>query len=87
MEISREMLRQYLVVVAVNLGRMNEEVARGLECYDIRIFEKLLQARIDYLKSEAAANNAIFSEEYYAEGITIVSNIIKNIEKILLERG
>lgn len=83
MEISKEMLRQYLVPVAVNLGLMTKEVADALTRYDRETFVWLLQARIDHLQSESKSETAFFSPEYYSGGIDSVSRVLKNLDQIL----
>ncbi len=83
MELSKEILRQYLVVVAVNAGIMNEELAEALAKYDRNTFSELLQNRINYLESESQIANPLFSSEYYSEGIKSVSAVLGNLDYIL----
>jgi hypothetical protein len=77
------MLRQYLVTVAVNLGLMNQELADALTRYDRDTFARLLEARIEHLRSESQSEAAFFPPEYYSGGIETVSNVLKNLDHIL----
>jgi hypothetical protein len=83
MELSKGMLRQYLVTVAVNLGLMSDRLADGLSRYDRTTFAQLLQARITHLRSESQSATAFFPLEYYSEGINSVSAVLDNLNQIL----
>jgi len=87
MDLSKGMLRQYLVTVAVNLGHMNDDVAIALNRYDRETFSWLLQERIDHLQSEAKSETAFFPPEYYAEGIQSISKVLKHLDYILSQRA
>lgn len=84
MDINKRFLRQYLYVVAVNLGLMSREVADALERYDKDTFLCILQARIDHLRAESESDTAFFSPEYYSSGIESAYEAIENIDAILM---
>ncbi|MHB0918750.1 MAG: hypothetical protein ACYC1G_13345 [Thiobacillus sp.] len=83
MVIQKGFLRQYLYVVAVNQGLMSREVADALERYDKDTFLRILQGRIDHLRSESESGTAFFSPEYYSSGIESAYEAIENIDVIL----
>jgi hypothetical protein len=83
MDIGKEMLRQYLATVAVNLGLLNQEVADALTRYDRDMFVRLLERRKEHLQSESQSDTAFFPPEYYADGIATVSAALKNLDSIL----
>ena len=83
MEISKGMLGQYLWVVAVNLGLMNQDVADSLRRYDRATFARLLQARIDHLETESKSDTAFFAPDYYSGGIESVTTVLNNLDHIL----
>lgn len=82
-QISKSMLRQYLVTVAVNLGLMNQDVASALNAYDRRTFERLLRARIQQLQDESASETAFFPPEYYSGGVESITQVLDNLDHIL----
>jgi hypothetical protein len=83
MEITKSFLRLYLFAVAVNQGLMTQEVRDGLEQYDQVMFECLIKARIEHLKTEAESPTAFFSPEFYSSGAATMREALDNLDYIL----
>ena len=82
-DIQKNFLRQYLSVVAINQGLMDRDVADALARYDRAMFARLIQARIEHLKSESTSETAFFPPEYYSGGIQTMTEALTNLDAIL----
>ena len=83
MDITKGFLRQYLCVVAINQGLMNQDVADDLSNYDRSTFVRLIQARIEHLKVESQSESAFFAPEYYSGGVKTMIEALDNLDHIL----
>lgn len=85
MDIGKRLLQKHLFAVAVNQGLMSREVSDALTSYDRATFYRLIEARIEYLKSESSSESAFFGPEYYSSGIEVMSEALENLDHILSE--
>lgn len=85
MDIRKSLLGQRLYVVAINQGLMSRELADAIERYDKDTFLWLLQARIEYLQSEAQSETAFFPPECYTDEVESAREAIDNIDAILAQ--
>lgn len=84
MELSKEILRQYVFVVAVNAGMMSEDLAKKINDYDFETFKLILQRRVNDSRQKAAQNEQeFFDAEYYENSANTVEEVLNNLDKII----
>ena len=84
MDLKKELLADYLFVVAVNLGEMNDDVGKKIKEYDYDTYLDLLNKRI--LERREKLKNpelTIFDTEYYKDRIRTLEQVISNLKAIL----
>ncbi|MGH8564340.1 MAG: hypothetical protein ACREXW_09725 [Gammaproteobacteria bacterium] len=84
MDLSKEIVRQYVFVVAVNAGMMSEDLAKKIKEYDFETFKLILQRRVNDLRQKAAqSEQEFFDAEYYESGAKTVEEVLNNLDKII----
>jgi hypothetical protein len=84
MELNKEILRQYVFVVAVNAGMMSEDLAKKINDYDFEAFKLILQKRVNDLHQKAdQGEQEFFDAEYYESGAKTVEEVLNNLDKII----
>jgi hypothetical protein len=85
MELDKEILRQFIFVVAVNAGMMSGELAEKIKNYDPDTFRKILLKRARDLRAKAARPEyEFFDSEYYENSAKIIDTVLSNLELIFL---
>lgn len=84
MDLKKELLADYLFVVAVNLGEMNDDIGKKIKEYDNATYSDLLNKRI--LEQREKLKNpdlTIIDTDYYNERIKTLEQVKSNLNTIL----
>ena len=83
MDLPKELLRQYVFVVAVNAGMMDELLAAKIKAYDPETFASILSFREKELEARSHDPEQFFDSSYYKESAASVRHIASNLASIL----
>lgn len=83
MDLPKEFLRQYIFVVAVNAGMMDEQLAAKIKAYDRETFSSILGLREKELEERSHDPEQFFDSSYYKESAASVRHIANNLASIL----
>ena len=79
----KDLLQQYVYVVAVNGGLMHEELARKIENYDLDAYREVLTHRATELESRSKDKDQFFDSSYFLSSAATVRQVISNLDVIL----
>ncbi len=84
MDVSKEMLAQYMIVVAVNAGMMNDDVFTKIKMYDKETFASILRRRIKDLEENASqSESSILDPEFCRSSARGLKDVLENLHHIL----
>ena len=86
MTLHKELLQQYVYVVAVNSGMMTEDLAAKIKNYDLDTYINILAHRAQELDSKSKDKDQFFDSSYFVSSAATVRQVISNIDIVLRDR-
>lgn len=84
MNLSKEILGQYVFTAAVNAGMMSKDLADKIKNYDLPTYEQVLKQHIANLLRKAENDeNELWNSEHYKSSADTVESVLRNLRHIL----
>jgi hypothetical protein len=83
MDLPREFLRSYVFTVAVNAGKMTEQLAEKIRSYDQATFADLLALRERELEAKSENPDQFFDSTYIKESAATIHGVRADLANIL----